>query len=107
MSTCPHPQCKKSKPKNQFACRDHWYSLPKGIRDEIWAGWKDERLGTRWHNGAKAALEYWNNPTMPFGKFEGERLSALALAEPGYLRWVLNNLDINDDLRGQIETALN
>ena len=30
---------------------------------------------------------------MPFGKYKGERVDAVADDDPGYLRWALNELD--------------
>lgn len=44
-----------------------------------------------------------NGPVMPFGKHKGELLVDI----PGsYLRWVLDNLDINGSLRDDIEAIV-
>lgn len=49
MSThkCPAPGCDKDVPSSQYACGRHWYSIPKPLRDELWAGYREEPLGER------------------------------------------------------------
>lgn len=42
---CPAPGCEAQVPSNQYACRAHWYSLPKPLRDAIWDAYRDEALG--------------------------------------------------------------
>ena len=32
---CPYPECPASVPQHQFACRAHWYLLPRRLRDDI------------------------------------------------------------------------
>ncbi len=34
--TCHAPGCKKLVPPQMYACKPHWYALPKKIRDAIW-----------------------------------------------------------------------
>lgn len=34
--TCHAPHCVRQVPPHLFACREHWYALPKKIRDAIW-----------------------------------------------------------------------
>lgn len=34
---CHWPGCGKQVPPAMWGCRDHWYKLPKRLRDEIWA----------------------------------------------------------------------
>lgn len=43
---------------------------------------------------------------MPFGKYKGDRIRALALAEPDYLRWILNNFELREPLKQAIQKAL-
>lgn len=38
---CPAPGCTAMVAQSQFACRPHWYALPKDIRDRIWAGYRN------------------------------------------------------------------
>ena len=54
---CAHPDCDKMKPLEQYACQEHWFSLPKDIRDEIWRGFK--RDGTSWFDAHKLAQSFW------------------------------------------------
>lgn len=34
--TCHMTSCKKNVPPEMFACKRHWYMVPKPIRDQIW-----------------------------------------------------------------------
>ena len=37
---CHWPGCGKSVPPKMWGCREHWYSLPKPLRDRIWATYR-------------------------------------------------------------------
>jgi hypothetical protein len=37
---CPAPNCTADVPHNQLACRGHWYSIPKEIRDRVWSAYR-------------------------------------------------------------------
>jgi hypothetical protein len=40
-----------------FACRKHWFQLPKQIRDDIWRGYRfDSKL---WNTAAQQAQDFW------------------------------------------------
>jgi hypothetical protein len=39
--TCPYPGCEESVRPGAFACRPHWYLLPKRMRDEINRRYRD------------------------------------------------------------------
>jgi hypothetical protein len=41
--SCPYPGCGTDVPNSQYACRRHWYALPKDIRDDINDGWRLRR----------------------------------------------------------------
>jgi hypothetical protein len=56
---CPHPQCNNMKPLDQYACRRHWYTLPKSLQNKIWEGFKKGKLSDDWQRAHLAALEYW------------------------------------------------
>lgn len=58
MNQCPHPKCEKMKPREQYACRSHWFSLPKVIQAKIWAGYKTSSV--LWIEADKEALEFWS-----------------------------------------------
>jgi hypothetical protein len=61
---CYHPRCRTHVPSARFACRPHWYSLPKPLRDRIWSTYvpgqevtmtaSDEYLAA-----AHACMAYW------------------------------------------------
>jgi hypothetical protein len=38
--TCHHPTCDVAVPPKMLACRTHWFSLPKPLRDGIWAAYR-------------------------------------------------------------------
>lgn len=40
MRGCPAPGCHRSIGLEMFACREHWFSLPKEIRDEVWSSYR-------------------------------------------------------------------
>jgi hypothetical protein len=37
---CPHPDCDRSIPAEMYACKQHWFSLPSGIRNRIWRAYR-------------------------------------------------------------------
>lgn len=37
---CHATGCKTSTPPEMFVCRRHWFSLPKAMRDRIWATYR-------------------------------------------------------------------
>lgn len=58
MSRCPHPQCQREKKSQEYACRQHWFQLPKPIRDDIWRGYRyDSAL---WHKADTQARNHWD-----------------------------------------------
>jgi uncharacterized protein (DUF3820 family) len=42
-----------------------------------------------------------------FGKFKGEYLIDVAAENPGYVQWMRDELDLPDDVKLQLEVALN
>jgi hypothetical protein len=38
--TCHAPGCRLAVPPKLFACKGHWYALPKPMRDAIWATYR-------------------------------------------------------------------
>lgn len=55
---CPAPACAVTVPPSQFACRGHWYALPKAMRDEIWAEYRREPLSDAHVDAMAAAAAY-------------------------------------------------
>jgi len=37
---CHWPGCAKPVPPKLWGCKDHWYRLPKPLRDRIWATYR-------------------------------------------------------------------
>lgn len=38
---CHAPRCDIEVPPRMFACRGHWFALPKPLRDRIWATYEE------------------------------------------------------------------
>jgi len=38
--TCHATGCERPVPPEMFMCRPHWFSLPKSLRDRIWATYR-------------------------------------------------------------------
>lgn len=55
---CPAPDCDRLVPQIMYACPQHWFALPKGIRDEIWRAYRREPLSDA-HLAAMAAGATW------------------------------------------------
>ncbi len=43
-STCDAPGCGLTIPRGRLMCRDHWYKVPRPLRLEISAAWKEGRI---------------------------------------------------------------
>lgn len=58
MHQCPSPVCEHDVPSHKFACHTHWFSLPKEMRDEIWAAYREEPLSDRHHAAMEVAESF-------------------------------------------------
>lgn len=38
--TCHWPGCGRAVPPKMWGCQEHWFQLPKALRDKIWATYK-------------------------------------------------------------------
>lgn len=38
--TCHWPGCTRQVPPAMWGCREHWFRLPKRLRDKIWAAYR-------------------------------------------------------------------
>lgn len=38
--TCHWPECGRAVPPKMWGCKEHWFRLPKYLRDKIWATYK-------------------------------------------------------------------
>jgi hypothetical protein len=52
---CPAPGCDADVPSTMFACRPHWRSLPKPIRDEVWRAYQEDGALSEAHMAAMEA----------------------------------------------------
>jgi hypothetical protein len=61
---CPRDDCNQMVSDDMLACRTHWFSLPRGLRNAIWRTWRNgEGAGTVAHNAAvHAAIRAMNAP---------------------------------------------
>lgn len=39
--TCHWPGCTKQVPPAMWGCRQHWFALPKALRDRIWRTYRE------------------------------------------------------------------
>lgn len=38
---CPRNGCSRQVPAHMLMCRADWYSVPKPLRDAVWAAWRN------------------------------------------------------------------
>jgi hypothetical protein len=57
--TCHWPKCERPVPPAMWGCREHWYKLPKFLRDKIWRTYRPGQEITKDPSPAyvEAALE--------------------------------------------------
>jgi hypothetical protein len=65
---CPYGPCDRQVDRAQFACRNHWYWLPKDLRDAIWGSYRSGDTGA--HMEAMSDAIDW------YGKREAEAAKA-------------------------------
>ena len=61
--TCHATGCTAHIPPKMFLCRRHWYTLPKLLRDRIWAAYRpgqcdDWRISQEYANAARDAVKF-------------------------------------------------
>jgi hypothetical protein len=81
---CPHPSCARQKPREVYACRPHWQSLPKKIRNLIWDGYRSSP--SLWLKADKMATEFWvsrENVTCPYCQGKARVLTGMQLYRSG------------------------
>lgn len=59
MSThrCPAPGCEERVPRAQYACRAHWFQIPKPLRDELWRAYREDGALSEPHLAAMEACD--------------------------------------------------
>ncbi len=61
--TCHATGCERLVPPKMFMCRQHWFSLPKALRDAVWATYRpgqevDKRPSAEYLAAAKTAIAF-------------------------------------------------
>jgi hypothetical protein len=60
---CHWPGCEKQVPPAMWGCRAHWYALPQGLRNRIWAtyrpGQEDSQTPSREYVRAAIEVREW------------------------------------------------
>lgn len=61
--TCYWPGCEENVPPAAWGCRRHWYKLPLGIRNKIWAAYRagqesSKTPSARYISAAREAQEW-------------------------------------------------
>lgn len=54
MHRCPGPNCNRKVSEDKLMCRDHWYQVPRELRDNVWRTYRHVP-GTRDHHAAMMA----------------------------------------------------
>jgi hypothetical protein len=58
MHDCAAPGCRKSVKSDQLMCKRHWYKVPKDLRDEVWATWRNvKRDRESYHDARDRAIK--------------------------------------------------
>jgi hypothetical protein len=55
---CPAPGCGEIVPRTMLACRKHWFSLPKAMRNDIWRAWRRDPYGDEHQALIAEAIEW-------------------------------------------------
>jgi hypothetical protein len=61
--TCHATNCSVKVPPEMFMCRQHWFSLPKRLRSQIWATYRagqcdDWKISHAYAEAAREAVRY-------------------------------------------------
>jgi len=59
---CPADRCSRSVPSHMLMCRNHWFMVPKPLRDDVWDAYAGgSGVGSDAHNEAiMAAIDAVN-----------------------------------------------
>ncbi len=57
---CANPNCTVKVQPNIYACKPHWFELPKALRDKIWAAYEGHGDYDLAHEDAQA---FWLKPS--------------------------------------------
>lgn len=56
---CPARSCGVPVTHDKLACRRHWYTVPKDLRDKLWAAYSDRAAHPMAHLQAVGAVSRW------------------------------------------------
>ena len=60
---CHWPNCERDVPPSMWGCKQHWFALPKYLRDRIWAtyrpGQEITKTPSREYLEAARAVQVW------------------------------------------------
>jgi hypothetical protein len=75
---CHWPGCGRACPPAMWGCKEHWFALPKPLRDRIWRAYRpgqeiDQRPGRDYIEAARAAQSWIaaNHPGDLFDEGQG------------------------------------
>lgn len=72
--TCHWPGCPVEVPPVMWGCKKHWFTLPKLLRDQIWAtyepGQEITKIPSVEYLNAALAAQQWINERLPVGLFD-------------------------------------
>lgn len=61
---CPHPACSELVKRDMFACKTHWFQLPRDIRGTIWSSFRRGDL-TAYSEATSAARQHYRDNAAP------------------------------------------
>lgn len=70
--TCHWPTCNREVPPRLWGCRQHWFTLPKVLRDRIWKtyvpGQENTKTPSAAYIEAAKAVQEWINDEIAAGR---------------------------------------
>ena len=68
--TCHWPGCERHVPPSIWGCKQHWFTLPKPLRDRIWRayrpGQEDDKRPSETYMEAAHAVQAWIATQQPW-----------------------------------------
>ena len=103
---CHAHGCNRPVPPAMFACKPHWYALPKPIRDAIWREYRNGQEDDKKPSLRYLAVQRWAVAHLAFKPFDEEaaRVCARYMAEA--LHWQKQAVEAGqgDPLEGLMST---
>ncbi len=87
---CHWPDCNKQVPPAMWGCKNHWFRLPKIIRDRIWATYKSgqeiTKTPTNHYLIVARGAQKWIELAEQYGDKEATEAFEKLIAEKGWPR---------------------